>query len=88
MLIQVWFSATDYGWVVGHSYCVYAPLLSRNPSIIFEGKPGETRVYHDYLGTCVAVLNLDFNIIQFWATYNKIKLYHPHEHQESVAINC
>ncbi|XP_063681539.1 acyl-CoA synthetase short-chain family member 3, mitochondrial-like isoform X2 [Bolinopsis microptera] len=36
---EVWFSATDYGWVVGHSYCVYAPLLSRNPSIIFEGKP-------------------------------------------------
>lgn len=36
---EVWFSATDYGWVVGHSYCVYAPLLTRNPSVIFEGKP-------------------------------------------------
>eukprot|EP00116_Pleurobrachia_bachei_P008643 sb/3468905/ len=38
---EVWFSATDYGWVVGHSYCVYAPLLSRNPSVLYEGKPGK-----------------------------------------------
>ncbi len=29
----------DIGWVVGHSYIIYGPLINRNTSIIFEGKP-------------------------------------------------
>jgi propionyl-CoA synthetase len=36
---EVFWTASDIGWVVGHSYIVYAPLLSGNTSIIFEGKP-------------------------------------------------
>jgi len=34
-----WFCAADIGWVVGHSYTVYAPLLTGTPSLIYEGKP-------------------------------------------------
>jgi propionyl-CoA synthetase len=36
---EVWWSASDVGWVVGHSYIVYAPLLHGCTSIIYEGKP-------------------------------------------------
>lgn len=36
---QVWWAASDVGWVVGHSYIVYAPLLHGATSILFEGKP-------------------------------------------------
>ncbi|ABQ61343.1 hypothetical protein H721_01682 [Brucella ovis IntaBari-2006-46-332] len=36
---QVWWAASDVGWVVGHSYIVYAPLLIGATSILFEGKP-------------------------------------------------
>jgi propionyl-CoA synthetase len=33
------FTASDVGWVVGHSYIVYAPLLTGATTILFEGKP-------------------------------------------------
>jgi propionyl-CoA synthetase len=36
---EVWWSASDVGWVVGHSYIVYAPLLHGCTTIIYEGKP-------------------------------------------------
>jgi propionyl-CoA synthetase len=36
---QVWFTASDIGWVVGHSYIVYAPLLIGATTVLFEGKP-------------------------------------------------
>ena len=36
---DTWWSASDIGWVVGHSYIVYAPLLTGCTSILFEGKP-------------------------------------------------
>ncbi|XP_064602254.1 acyl-CoA synthetase short-chain family member 3, mitochondrial-like [Liolophura sinensis] len=36
---EVWFAASDLGWVVGHSYINYAPLLNCNTTILFEGKP-------------------------------------------------
>ncbi len=36
---EVWWAASDVGWVVGHSYIVYAPLLHGAASILFEGKP-------------------------------------------------
>ncbi|MGA8977738.1 MAG: AMP-binding protein, partial [Pedococcus sp.] len=34
-----WFTASDVGWVVGHSYIVYAPLLTGATSVLYEGKP-------------------------------------------------
>ncbi|KAF2365284.1 AMP-dependent synthetase/ligase [Trinorchestia longiramus] len=36
---DVWWSASDLGWVVGHSYICYAPLLNGNTTIVYEGKP-------------------------------------------------
>jgi propionyl-CoA synthetase len=39
---DVFWAASDMGWVVGHSYIVYAPLLTGCTSIIYEGKPIRT----------------------------------------------
>ena len=39
---EVFFSASDVGWVVGHSYIVYAPLLRGATSVVYEGKPVKT----------------------------------------------
>jgi propionyl-CoA synthetase len=36
---EVWWAASDVGWVVGHSYICYAPLLNGNTTIVYEGKP-------------------------------------------------
>jgi propionyl-CoA synthetase len=36
---EVWWSGSDIGWVVGHSYIVYAPLFHGCTSILYEGKP-------------------------------------------------
>ena len=36
---EVWWTASDVGWVVGHSYIVYAPLILGATSILYEGKP-------------------------------------------------
>ncbi|HKY95749.1 MAG TPA: propionyl-CoA synthetase [Kiloniellales bacterium] len=36
---EVFWAASDVGWVVGHSYIVYAPLLAGNTSVLYEGKP-------------------------------------------------
>ncbi len=36
---EVYWAASDVGWVVGHSYIVYAPLFHGCTSILFEGKP-------------------------------------------------
>ncbi len=52
---DVWFTASDVGWVVGHSYIVYAPLLTGATTVLYEGKPVGTpdagafwRVIEDY----------------------------------------
>lgn len=36
---EVFWAASDVGWVVGHSYICYAPLIHGNTTIVFEGKP-------------------------------------------------
>jgi propionyl-CoA synthetase len=36
---EAFWAASDVGWVVGHSYIVYAPLLHGNTTILYEGKP-------------------------------------------------
>jgi propionyl-CoA synthetase len=35
----VFWAASDVGWVVGHSYIVYAPLLRGCTTVLYEGKP-------------------------------------------------
>lgn len=39
---EVFFSASDVGWVVGHSYIIYAPLLAGCTTLVYEGKPVRT----------------------------------------------
>ncbi|ENN70351.1 hypothetical protein YQE_12859, partial [Dendroctonus ponderosae] len=39
---DVWWSTSDFGWVVGHSYMCYGPLVYGITSIIYEGKPTTT----------------------------------------------
>jgi len=36
---DTWWAASDVGWVVGHSYIVYGPLLHGCTTIVYEGKP-------------------------------------------------
>ncbi|KAI1418650.1 AMP-binding enzyme [Hypoxylon sp. FL1857] len=52
---DVMFTASDIGWVVGHSYIIYAPLLVGAATVLFEGKPVGTpdsstlwRIVKDY----------------------------------------
>jgi acyl-coenzyme A synthetase/AMP-(fatty) acid ligase len=52
---DVFWAASDVGWVVGHSYIVYAPLMRGCSSVLYEGKPVRTpdagaywRVISDY----------------------------------------
>ena len=49
------FCASDIGWVVGHTYIVYAPLLNGSTTVLYEGKPVGTpnagvfwRIVNDY----------------------------------------
>tara|TARA_B110000305_G_scaffold55202_1_gene60956 strand:- start:2951 stop:4861 length:1911 start_codon:yes stop_codon:yes gene_type:complete len=39
---DVFWAASDVGWVVGHSYIVYAPLMAGCTTVLFEGKPVRT----------------------------------------------
>ena len=36
---ETYWAASDVGWVVGHSYIVYGPLLNGNATVLYEGKP-------------------------------------------------
>jgi len=52
---EVFWAASDVGWIVGHSYIVYSPLISGCTTIVYEGKPIGTpdagafwRVINDY----------------------------------------
>ena len=47
---DVYWAASDVGWVVGHSYIVYGPLLKGCTTIIFEGKPVGTPGCRCYSG--------------------------------------
>ena len=37
--MDTYFAASDIGWVVGHSFTVYGPLLRGAATILYEGKP-------------------------------------------------
>ena len=39
---SIWWGASDLGWVVGHSYICYGPLLYGATSVMYEGKPDRT----------------------------------------------
>ncbi len=68
---DVFWAASDVGWVVGHSYIVYAPLLNGNTSILFEGKPVDTpdagtfwRIIEDYGVNCLFTAPTAFRAIK------------------------
>jgi len=45
---EAWWAASDLGWVVGHSYICYAPLLNGNTTVVYEGKPVGTPNSHQF----------------------------------------
>jgi propionyl-CoA synthetase len=52
---DIFWAASDVGWVVGHSYIVYGPLLRGCTTVMYEGKPVGTpdagafwRMIHEY----------------------------------------
>lgn len=63
---DVWWAASDLGWVVGHSYICYGPLLYGATSIMYEGKPDRTPDPSQYF----RYLQKLFFIFQF-CTYNE-----------------
>jgi propionyl-CoA synthetase len=36
---NVMFAASDIGWIVGHNYIVYGPMLRGGTTVVYEGKP-------------------------------------------------
>jgi len=68
---EVYWAASDVGWVVGHSYIVYGPLLNGNTTILYEGKPVGTpdagafwRVIEDHGVNCLFTAPTAFRAIK------------------------
>jgi propionyl-CoA synthetase len=68
---DVYWAASDVGWVVGHSYIVYGPLLNGNTTIMYEGKPVGTpdagafwRVINDHGVNCLFTAPTAFRAIK------------------------
>ena len=68
---EVWWCGSDIGWVVGHSYIVYAPLLHGCTTILYEGKPVGTpdagafwRVISDYKAVALFTAPTAFRAIR------------------------
>jgi propionyl-CoA synthetase len=68
---EVYWAASDIGWIVGHSYIVYAPLLHGNTTVLFEGKPVGTpdagafwRVVSDHHVACMFTAPTAFRAIK------------------------
>ncbi len=68
---DVFWAASDVGWVVGHSYICYAPLIHGNTTIVFEGKPVGTpdagtfwRVIQDHKVQCLFTAPTAFRAIK------------------------
>ena len=68
---DVYWSASDVGWVVGHSYIVYGPLFSGCTTILFEGKPVGTpdagvfwRVISEHKVSCLFTAPTAFRAIK------------------------
>jgi len=58
---EVFWAASDVGWVVGHSYICYAPLIYGATTIVFEGKPVGT----PDAGTFWRVIS-EYNVVSFF----------------------
>ena len=84
---EVYWAASDIGWIVGHSYIMYAPLLHGNTTILFEGKPVGTpdagafwRVVSEHKVACMFTAPTAFRAI---------KQQDPHgAHIEEYDLSC
>ena len=68
---ETFWAASDVGWVVGHSYICYAPLLAGCATVVYEGKPVGTpdagafwRVIHDHNVVCLFTAPTAFRAIK------------------------
>jgi propionyl-CoA synthetase len=68
---ETMFTASDVGWVVGHSYIVYGPLLTGATTVLYEGKPVGTpdagafwRVISEYSAVCLFTAPTAFRAIK------------------------
>ncbi len=68
---EVYWAASDIGWIVGHSYIMYAPLLHGNTTVLYEGKPVGTpdagafwRVVSEYDVACMFTAPTAFRAIR------------------------
>jgi len=67
---DVYFSTSDIGWVVGHSYIIYGPLLAGLPTVMFEGTPVYPdpavwwRVVEKYGVTCMFSAPTAFRVLK------------------------
>ncbi|MEE2773964.1 MAG: AMP-binding protein [Pseudomonadota bacterium] len=68
---EVFWAASDVGWVVGHSYICYAPLLNSNTTVLFEGKPVDTpdagtfwRIIEEHKVSCLFTAPTAFRAIK------------------------
>ena len=61
---DVFWAASDVGWVVGHSYIVYGPLLAGCTSVIYEGKPIHTPGMYKsvHIHTCAFAIKMLKNV--------------------------
>ncbi|XP_022172666.1 acyl-CoA synthetase short-chain family member 3, mitochondrial isoform X1 [Myzus persicae] len=81
---DVWWTASDMGWVVGHSYICYGPLCAGITSVMYEGKPDRTpdpgqyfRVIQDHkvnglftAPTALRVIRREDPVLEFGSKYN------------------
>ncbi|XP_025834901.1 acyl-CoA synthetase short-chain family member 3, mitochondrial isoform X2 [Agrilus planipennis] len=68
---DIWWCASDLGWVVGHSYICYGPLLYGITSVMYEGKPDRTpdpgqyfRIIDDHKVNAIFTVPTAFRVIK------------------------
>ena len=84
---DVFWAASDLGWVVGHSYICYGPLIHGNTSVLFEGKPVGT----PDAGTFWRVIS-EYNVRSFFTAptaFRAIKREDPNgKFKEKYDLSC
>eukprot|EP00054_Salpingoeca_dolichothecata_P026369 m.188282 g.188282 ORF g.188282 m.188282 type:complete len:661 (+) comp25636_c0_seq7:121-2103(+) len=90
---DVWWAASDVGWVVGHSYIVYAPLLAGCTSVFFEGKPVGTpdagtffRVIDEHKVKALFTAPTVFRAIRQQDPHGELRKKYPMEHFETLYL--
>jgi propionyl-CoA synthetase len=79
---EVFWAASDVGWVVGHSYIVYAPLLHGCTTILFEGKPVGT----PDAGTFWRVIQ-DHKVKALFTAPTAFRAIKQHDHEAKLLAN-